>query len=455
MDDGSAGAAGIVFIFLLVLTYIVSGYNAAIHSFRIEDSGEDDRTTKRAKKIQKVLSGKSDFIDTIQLITTGCSLILGAYCGAQMNRIIGRFVQDIFSAVRGPVLATVISAVLTWIILLFLILTFAIDIPKRLGAHHPEKWIDRLSGFVYVLICIFRPLTFLISKCSSGILYLAGVRGTTLRGDVTEEEIRSMLEEGHEQGVIQKTEADMIANIFEFSEKEAGDIMTHRNDMIAIESGTTLRNAITFMLSKHNSRFPVYTDNIDQIIGIVHLRDVVKYRENNIKDQNAPLWSLQGVIRPAVFVPETKDIDDLFAQMQKEKTQMVIVIDEYGQTAGLIAMEDILEEIVGNILDEYDVDENHIFPTGNRGEFVLDGRTPLEEVKKRFGIDFGDTQYETINGFLISQMDRIPDPNDRSVITYRGWQFRILSVEDHCVHRVMLTRPDASGPARSADERIQ
>lgn len=449
MDDGSAGAAGIVFIFLLILTYIVSGYNAAIHSYRMEDNDADEGTARRTKKVQKVLSGKSDYIDTIQLITTGCSLILGAYCGARMNTVIDRFMQRSFSGVQSPILVTVISAVLTWIILLFLILTFAIDIPKRLGAHRPEKWIDRLSGFVYILICIFRPFTLLVSKCSSGILYLAGVRGTTLRGDVTEEEIRSMLEEGHEQGVIQKTEADMIANIFEFSEKEAGDIMTHRNDMIAIESGTTLRNVVTFMLSKHNSRFPVYTDNIDQIIGIVHLRDVVKYRESNPKEQNSPLWSLQGVIRPAVFVPETKDIDDLFAQMQKEKTQMVIVVDEYGQTAGLIAMEDILEEIVGNILDEYDVDENHIFPTGNRGEFVLDGRTPLEEITKRFGIDFGDTQFETINGFLIGQMDRIPDSNDRSVISYEGWQFRILSVQDHCIHRVMLTRSGTPAPQSS------
>lgn len=449
MDDGSAGAV-IVFLFLLILTYLVSGYNAAIRAFRIEDSSEDDRSSRRTKKIRKVLSDQSDYIDTIQLITTGCSLILGAYCGARMNTVISRLMRESFAGMHNPVLVSVLSAILTWIILLFLILTFAIDIPKRLGAHHPEKWIDRLSGLIYVLIRIFRPFTLLISKCSSGVLYLAGVRGTTLKGDVTEEEIRSMLEEGHEQGVIQQTEADMIANIFEFSEKEAGDIMTHRNDMIAIESGTTLRNAITFMLSKHNSRFPVYTDNIDQIIGIVHLRDVVKYRENNPKDQNAPLWSLQGVIRPAVFVPETKDVDDLFAQMQKEKTQMVIVIDEYGQTAGLIAMEDILEEIVGNILDEYDVDENHIFPTGNRGEFVLDGRTPLEEITKRFGIDFGDTQYETINGFLISQMDRIPDPNDRSVIPYKGWQFRILSVQDHCVHRVMLTRTE-SQPPHTAD----
>ena len=257
--------------------------------------------------------------------------------------------------------------------------------------------------------------------------------------DKTEEEILSLLNEGHEHGVIQETEAQMISNIFAFSDKEAKDIMTHRNEMIALDDSMSLQEAVTFMLSKRNSRFPIYREDIDHITGIMHMRDAVKEKERNPEAAGKTLRELEDVAWDPIFVPETKNIDQIFRQMQTLKTQMVIVIDEYGQTAGLIAMEDILEEIVGNILDEYDVDENHIVATANKNEFLVDGKTPLEELTKRFGIAFPEDRYETLNGFLIDRMEHIPAQNEHFSCDYGGYRFRVIMVHKNQVRRVVMS----------------
>ncbi len=258
--------------------------------------------------------------------------------------------------------------------------------------------------------------------------------------DMTQEDLRSMLSEGHEQGVLEQTEAEMISNIFEFSDKEAGEIMTHRNDMITISDRQTLNDAVCFMLDARNSRFPVCRENIDNIIGVVHLRDAVKYREDHPESSSEEIGLIPEIIREPLFVPETKNIDDLFRQMQQTKNQMAIVVDEYGQTSGLVAMEDILEEIVGNIMDEYDVDDTHITATANKNEYIVEGRAPLEELTAQLHIPFNDDRFETLNGFMMSIMKRVPQDNDHFVTEYEGWRIRILSVADRQVQRVLFTK---------------
>ena len=254
-----------------------------------------------------------------------------------------------------------------------------------------------------------------------------------------EEEIRKAVTEGHEQGVIDQTEAQMITNIFEFSEKEARDIMTHRGDVRALDGALVLEEAVQYMLKERNSRFPVYEENIDHIIGILHVKDALRFREEHPEKRRLPLRELPVLRRPLV-IAETKDVDALFRQMQSTKSQMAVVIDEYGQMAGLVTMEDIVEEIVGNILDEYDVDETHIHPAGSRGEYILDGRTPLEELEERFGMSFDKEKATTLNGFLTIAMDRVPEENDRFLLDYQGYRFRVLSVARQQVERVLLSK---------------
>ncbi|MBR4528852.1 MAG: HlyC/CorC family transporter [Lachnospiraceae bacterium] len=282
---------------------------------------------------------------------------------------------------------------------------------------------------------------------------LSGILGR-LKGapDVTEEDIRSIVSEGQEQGVLEASEADMISNIFEFSDKQAQDIMTNRVSIVAVDGSMTLEEALHFMLEGNNSRFPVYLENIDHIIGILNIRDAVKrLYEGDAND--LPIRKIKGLLRHPRFVPETRNIDKLFRSMQSSKTQMVIVIDEYGQTAGLVSMEDILEEIVGNILDEYDEDEVTIEPTGNAGEFLIEGRTPLADLEKHFGIDFNEENFETLNGFLIARLDGIPEEGSSTdfSVDVGNYEFRINEVRNHRITNVLVRKKSAEDPIVTQD----
>lgn len=268
--------------------------------------------------------------------------------------------------------------------------------------------------------------------------------------DVTEQEIRTLLTEGQEKGTVQDSEAKLIANIFEFSDKQAKDIMTHRGDIAAIEEQTTLQDAVRILLEGNNSRFPVYRETIDHITGILHFRDAMQKQAAG-ENSAVPLHKVPGLLRQAHFVPETRNIDALFRSMQATHTQMVIVIDEYGQTAGLVSMEDILEEIVGNILDEYDEDEAYIEETANEDEYIIDGKTPLSELTERFGIDFENEEVETLNGLMISKLDRIPADDEQFETVIGGYTFRILSVSNHMIASVLVKKPGAEQTEEETD----
>lgn len=253
-----------------------------------------------------------------------------------------------------------------------------------------------------------------------------------------EENILSMVNESHEQGYIEASEAEMISNIFEFGDKQAQDIMTDRSNITAIEAEMTLNEAMNFMLNESNSRFPVYKENLDHIIGIIYLKDAFRIARNrSLLDK--PIEEVDGLLRTAHFIPETRNVDDLFKTMRATKLQMVMVIDEYGQTSGLVALEDILEEIVGNIMDEYDEDEGHIEQKANN-KFIIDGMTPLEELEERFEISFGEVPVETINGYLISKMERIPAEKDRFSINVDGYNFKVIEVENKMIKKVVVAK---------------
>lgn len=253
-----------------------------------------------------------------------------------------------------------------------------------------------------------------------------------------EEEILSMVNESHEQGYIEASEAEMISNIFEFGDKRAQDIMTDRSNITAIDADMKLSDAISFILNEKNSRFPVYKENLDHIVGILHLKDAYRLsRRQNLLDK--PVGEIDGLLRDARFIPETRNVDSLFATMRATKLQMVIVIDEYGQTSGLIALEDILEEIVGNIMDEYDEDTGHIQEKG-ANKYIIDGMTPLEELEERFHISFGEVPVETINGYLISKMEHIPDEKERFSVVVDGYKFKVIEVKNKMIQRVVMTK---------------
>lgn len=264
-----------------------------------------------------------------------------------------------------------------------------------------------------------------------------------------EEEIISIVNEGHEHGVINADEVEMIQNIIEFTDTEAHDVMTHRTNIVAVEANTTLRDALDFMLDERYSRFPVYEESIDNITGILFLKDAMRFL---IRKQYGA-WKIKDIpelLRPPVFIPETRNISSLFQVMRKKKLQMVIVADEYGQTAGLVAMEDILEEIVGNIEDEYD-NEEVLIEKQEDGTFVISGLTPLDDVEDILGIHFEEKDFETLNGYLIAKLDKIPADDDRSEIQAYGYNFAIASVANKIIEKVKVHKL----PEKNMEEKEQ
>ena len=236
----------------------------------------------------------------------------------------------------------------------------------------------------------------------------------------------------------QKEAAGLIHNIIRYLDKDAKDIMTHRKNIITIDAQELLEDALRFMLDESFSRFPVCEGEIDSVIGIMHLREAMAcYLDEKLR--KVPLKELKGYIRPAAFIPETKSIDTLFKEMQADKNHIRIVLDEYGQTSGLVTMEDILEEIVGNILDEHDEAEVRIQRQQN-GNYLVNGMVGLDDLEDVLAISFDQEEFETLNGFLVHQLDRIPGEDERCVVDYGGYRFTVLLVDNNTIQRVKIEK---------------
>ena len=244
------------------------------------------------------------------------------------------------------------------------------------------------------------------------------------------------MDEAHEQGVIEKNEAEMIQNIISFTDTKAGDIMTHRSSVAAFGLDELLKDVVDRMLEEGDSRYPVYGEDMDDIRGIIHYKDTLKFMTQNAWARYKPLGELPGLIRKAAFVPETGSISNLFKSMQTKHDHIAVVVDEYGQPAGSDTMEDILEEIVGDILDEYDEHED-VIRTQTDNSVLIDGFAELEDVGEKLGIDFGDVEMETLNGFLTEMLGHIPAESDLdSEITACGYRFKILSLGNRTIGKV-------------------
>ena len=302
-------------------------------------------------------------------------------------------------------------------------------VPYLAARMNPVHVSQVLSGIGERLTAVTVPFTSVLSFLSGIPARLAGVDPKSLEDRISEDEILSMVNEGHEQGAIDEDEAEMITNIFELDDKQAQDIMTHRGDISTIDGSISLTEALACMVEMPNSRFPVIDEDIDHIIGALYLKDAVSF---HMKDQfdEMPVRDVPHLLREVKFIPETVDVDDLFRQMQESRKQMAIVVDEYGQTSGLVTMEDILEEIVGNILDEYDKEEKLIARTRD-GKLRINGKALLDDVSKVLGVELDQENYDTISGYLTEKLGHIPTGDDRGAVIEdkaSGYRFRVLGI---------------------------
>ena len=311
---------------------------------------------------------------------------------------------------------------------------FAVTVPKRLctSGRIGERFILALSGAFSVWIALFMPLVWLVELISKGILRLFGVKNSSADETVTEEEILLMVDAVNETGGIEESQAEMISNIFEFDDTEIKDAMTHRTDIVGVEENDDIKQAIRLAIEEGKSRLPVYSENMDNICGVVYVKDLLRLALEN----DGAFHSAKEFMREIMFVPESNKCGELFEEFTKTKNQIAVVVDEYGGTAGIITMEDLLETIVGNIQDEYDDEEEEI---QKHSEDIFDflGTADFADALEALGKDVPqDTDFDTIAGFVVDLLGHIPVQEENASVRWEDIEFRVLEVKDNMIERV-------------------
>jgi putative hemolysin len=331
--------------------------------------------------------------------------------------------------------AGIIATLLVTAIIGFLTLVLGELVPKRLALEKSEKIALAVAKPIRILFKITSPMVRMLSFTTNLIARLLGASHDIDSSDITEEEIRLMINVGEERGIFQETETDMINSIFEFDDTVAREVMTPRTDIVAVSVDAAIDEILDIIVEEGFSRIPVYEESRDNIIGILYIKDIFGLIKNDAK------WkiSLKDIVRPVYFVPEYKKIDELFKEMQKSKTHIAIVIDEYGGTAGLITIEDLLEEIVGNIFDEYD-DVVLDFKEIDENTYIVSGMLSVGEINDLMHIDLPEEEFDTISGMVLSLSGKMPEVGDE--VQFENIHFRVEEVDDKRISKIKIEKLD-------------
>ena len=434
-------------VFILVILIFFNAFFAAseIAFISLNDAKIEKRAKegdKKAKQIEKMLKSPSKFLATIQIGITLAGFLSSA------------FASDTFANVLAPTfhswmpLLTVevwkgISIIVITIILSFFTLIFGELVPKRIGMKNSEKVSYFAIGIIRAISIIAAPFVKLLTVVTNGISKIFGI-GENEEEIVTEEEIKMMLDQGKEKGTIEDGEKELINNVFEFNDITASEIMTHRKDIFAVDKNIKLQDLLEEIaeIDYKYSRIPVYDETIDEIQGILYVKDILK----NVNKKN---FKVKNIMKDAYYVPQNKVIDELFQEMQKNKTQMAIVVDEYGGTAGLITMEDILEELVGDIYDEYDEVEEE-YQKIDENTYILSGSMTIYDVNKLLNAEIPEGDYDTLSGFLQEELGRIPEDEEMPTIETKNVTYKIEEYEDR---RILKVKACKNYPKESEQEK--
>lgn len=421
-----------------VLEAMVTAFDNVSDAEVEKQLGEGD---ERAKLVQKLLEHRRRYItvtDMLRLMAVSGMAIVFYVCFLP-------YFHEVLQVSFGKSVSvawTVLIIVLITLMTVMLVELFAVKLPKKLAFKHADGFAFASSKLLHLLTVVFGPVAWVIETVTIGILKLFHIKASELEDVVTEEELISTVTEAQENGVLEAEEAEMIHNIFEFDAKEVNDIMTHRKNMIAVDAEWTLEESMKFMLNAAYSRFPVYEESVENIIGILHLKDVLKVFVSG-SPEKMQQRKVRSITRKPYFVPDTQSIDVLFHDMQTKKIHMAFAIDEYGQTAGLVTFEDVLEEIVGDIQDEYDHEEEDILVEAEN-VYLVKGVTSLEELSKELEIDMTDEDCDTLSGLMVTELGYIPQEGEQFAMTYKGCQLEIVEVKNKMIALARVTKlPEA------------
>ena len=413
-------------LLILLILILLNAYFAAseiafisLNDTKIEKQAKEGN--KKAKQIEKMLKNPSKFLATIQIGITLAGFLSSAFASDTFANILAPTLNNIFPIISIEVFKK-ISIILITIILSFFTLVFGELVPKRLAMKYYEKIAYSTIGVIRVIAIITAPFVKILTIVTNFISKIFGISESE-EEIVTEEEIKMMIDEGEEKGTIEEDEKEMIHNIFEFNDITVSEVMTHRIDVYAVDINSNIEDILKELGEYKYSRIPVYEEEIDDIKGILFIKDLIKYvnSKKSIKIKN--------IMREAYFVSENKPINELFKDLQKNKKQMAIVIDEYGGTAGVVTMEDLLEEIVGNIFDEYDEIEKE-YEKVDDNTFLLSGSISINELKKILIIDIPEGDYDTLSGYLLEKLGRVPEDNEKPTIETKQVVYKIEEYEE-------------------------
>jgi CBS domain containing-hemolysin-like protein len=401
---------------------------------------------KRARYVADALDHPDDFISAAQLGITVASIAIGYIAEDSIHALITPYLEVIHFGIpvlNASITGHIIATILTLLIVTYLHVVLGEQVPKMIAIQRAEPvalWTTRPTQLFGK---IFRPFIKVMSGSASLIMRMFGLEPTGVHSVAhSPEEIRMLVEQSHQEGEIEAEQEQMIHGVFEFPEILAREIMTPRPDIIALEASTSMNDVLTLLIEEGHSRIPVYEENLDNIVGVLLVKDLLPY----IAGTKGEGFVLRELLREPYFVPDTKRVSELLAELRTRNVHMAIVLDEFGGTEGIVTLEDLLEEIVGEIYDEYDVAEPD-FRTTPEGHVLIDGGASIDEVNERFGMELSSEDFDTIGGYIFGALGRVPQSGDQIHVDGSG-DLRVEETEERRVTSVRLIPARRKKPRR-------
>jgi len=408
----------VIFVLVFLSAFFSSSETALVTVNKIRMKNLADNGDKRAAKVLKVTSDSGKMLSAI--------LIGNNIVNIAASSIATLFATDLFGSV-GPGIAT---GILTIVILIFGEVS-----PKTMATIKADSFSLLIAGIIDVLMLILTPIIFIINKVSSVVLWILRINPNDADKAMTEDEIRTIVDESQESGAIEDKEREMIHNVFDFGDSLAKEVMVPRIDMTFVRADATYDELIDIFREDKFTRLPVYEDSTDQVIGIINMKDLL------LTDRTEN-FSVRDILREPYFTYEHKNTSDLFVEMRKSSISLAIVLDEYGVTAGLVTLEDLLEEIVGEIRDEYDSDEEDAIVKLSHHEYMILGSTNLDDVCDELDVEFESDDYDTIGGYCLELLDHLPEKNE-TIFTEDGAVIKIMEVDKNRIERIYIKVPES------------
>ncbi len=428
-------------ILILVILIAINAFFAAAEIAVISLSEtklrkQAEEGDRKADRLLKLMQAPDSFLSAIQIAITLAGFLSSAIAADSFSDpLVDWLVNDLHVTAVPPGVLNGLMVVLITVVLSYFSLVLGELVPKRIAMKKTEKVARFVVGTVCAVAAVFRPVIWLLSKSTNGVLRLFGIDPAADPEDVSEDEIMMMVDLGEERGAIEPTEKELIENIFELNDTTAEDVMVHRTDMVMIQADDSTEEILNTIRESGVTRFPVYEEDADDIIGILNTRDYL------LNAQEEQPKGLRDLLRPAYFVPESVRTDALFRDMQNKKVHLAIVVDEYGGTSGLVTMEDLLEEIVGNIYDEFDPQEEKDIEQLEDNLWKIAGSCQLDQVAEALDVEFPeDVESDTLGGLVFAQLTAIPEDGSQLEVDACGLHIKVQELSDRRVEWALVSK---------------